>query len=56
MRILVSKLMDGTKGDILMENLKGKHRWGCERSLTFTHNNKQCPPCGYTHLSKSKIC
>lgn len=39
-----------------MENLKGKHRWVCERCLTFTHNHKQCPTCGYTYLSKIKIC
>lgn len=39
-----------------MENLKEKNHCVCERCLTFTHNNKQCPTCGYSHLSKIKIC
>jgi ribosomal protein L37E len=39
-----------------MKSYKGKKQWVCERCLTFTNNNKQCPTCGYTHLSKIKIC
>jgi len=45
-----------TKGEVLMKSHKGKKLWVCERCLTFTHNNKQCPTCGYTHLSEMKIC
>ncbi|WP_157452410.1 hypothetical protein [Bacillus sp. J33] len=39
-----------------MKNHKGKKHWVCERCLTFTSNNKQCPTCGYTHLSEMTIC
>ncbi len=39
-----------------MKRYKGKKQWVCERCLTFTHTNEQCPRCGYTHLSEITIC
>ncbi|GIN41482.1 hypothetical protein [Heyndrickxia oleronia] len=33
-----------------MESVKGKYRKVCERCLTITKNNKQCPNCGYSQL------
>ena len=39
-----------------MESLKGKYRKVCERYLTITQNDKQCPKCGYPHLRDIRIC
>lgn len=39
-----------------IESLQGKHRKVCERCLTITKNNKQCPKDGYLHLRAISIC
>ncbi len=44
-----------TKGEALMKSHKEKKQWICEKCLTFTHNNKQCPTCGYTINENSFI-
>ena len=44
------------KGEVLMERHNGKNRWLCERCLTITQNNEECPKCGCSHLREIRIC
>lgn len=39
-----------------MERHNGKNRWVCERCLTITQNNEECPKCGSPHLREIRIC
>lgn len=53
--MILRKQSSCMEGEILMKSHKEEIQWICERCLTVTHNNKQCPTCGYTINENSLI-